>query len=135
MERKELYHLTNDIGMEYLDVVRDWQIIGLEGDFDNSGFLHPIVLIKGWPNEYEKYIGVIYISKKYAGGGAGFFSRFEYFCRIVACRFSGINPKYNYKGDVIWPSWYCTEEEFNVFIKKYNELHEKYDKYEKGDCA
>ena len=96
MERKELYHLTNDIGMKYLDVVRDWQIIGLEGDFDNSGFLHPIVLIKGWPNEYEKYIGVIYISKKYAGGGAGFFSRFEYFCRIVACRFSGINPKYNY---------------------------------------
>ena len=54
MERKELYHLTNDIGMKYLDIVKDWQIVGLEGDFNDSGFLHPIVLRKGWPNEKER---------------------------------------------------------------------------------
>lgn len=135
MERKELYKLTNSTGMEYLNYVKDWDIIGVEDDYNNTGYLYPIVKIKGWPNEGDSYLGVIYISKKYAGNGAGFFSRFEYFCRIVSCRLSGINPKYNYKGDIIWPAWYCTDEEFNVFLKKYNELHEKYDKYVKSDCA
>lgn len=135
MERKELYHLTNSTGMQYLDLIKDWEIVGVEEDFDNSGFLHPIVIIKGCPNEKEKYLGVVYISKKDAGGSAGFFSDFEHFCRIVSCTTAKINQKYDYKGDIAWPSWYCTKEEFDVFIKKYNELHEKYDKYIKSDCA
>ena len=135
MERQELYKLTNSNGMEYLNYVKDWDIIGVEDDYDNTGYLYPIVKIKGWPKEGDSYLGVIYISKKYAGNGAGFFSRFEYFCRIVSCRVSGINTKYDHKGDIIWPAWYCTDEEFNVFLKKYNELHEKYDKYVKSDCA
>lgn len=135
MEIEELYHLTNSTGIEYLKLIKDWKIIDVEGDFDNSGFLHPVVIIRGWSNEEKEYLGVIYISKKYSGGGAGFFSRFEYFCRIVGCRTANINPKYDYKGDIIWPSWYCTKEEFDVFIKKYNQLHEKYYKYIKSDCA
>lgn len=135
MERKELNELTNDVGVRYLDYVYDWEIIGVEEDYDGTGYLYPIAIIKGWPNENERFLGVIYISKKYAGNGAGFFSRFEYFCRIVSCRASGINPKYDHKGDIIWPAWYCTNEEYGVFVKKYNELHEKYDKYVKSDCA
>lgn len=135
MERKELNELTNDVGVRYLDYIYDWEIIGVEEDYDETGYLYPIAIIKGWPNKNERYLGVIYLGKKYSGNGAGFFSRFEYFCIIVACRKSGINPKYDHKGDIIWPAWYCTNEEYGVFVKKYNELHEKYDKYVKSDCA
>ena len=135
MEIKELYHLTNSDGIQYLDLIKDWEIVGVEKDFNNSGFLHPIVLIKGRTNDEEKHLGVISIPKKNTGGSASFFSDFEYFCRIVGCIIAKIKPKYNYKGNVIWPSWYCTEDEFDVFIKKYNELYEMYDKYIKSDCA
>ena len=40
---------------------------------------------------------------------------------------AGIKPKFNFHTSYpIWPWWYCSKDEYDVFFKEYKRLHEKY---------
>ena len=135
MEIKELYHLTNTESIEYLNSKRDWIFLGVEEGFDDLCNSYLVVLEDSLKNEQEKVIRVYCLPKKDSNGMVSYFSKFENFCIYAGCNIAKIKITYDYRGYIEWPIYRGTQKQQDVYFKKYTELHKKYDKYLKSDCA
>lgn len=57
-----------------------------------------------------------------------YFGGLEYFATVMGCDAAGIKARYNNEGLIVWPVWYSSPEQWNVFINKYNAIINKYTK-------
>ena len=122
MERKELIELTNEDGEKFVNnYLKNVFIISTEEDHTNSDFF--FVLIR-----YEQgSVSCLSFPKKGTTRKACTFGDFDYFAIMQACDIAGIKTKFNFHTSYpIWPWWYCSKDEYDVFFKEYKRLHAKY---------
>ena len=122
MERQDFIELTNEKEKKKVNNNHKNEYnIGTEEDHTNSDFF--FVLIR-----YEQgSVSCLSFPKKGTTRKACTFGDFDYFAIMQACDIAGIKPKFNFHTSYpIWPWWYCSKDEYDVFIKEYKRLHEKY---------
>ena len=124
MELQEIMEMTNDHGKNFL---KTWfakkRILGVEMSKSN-------IRRKEFTIIYRELLGnirtAVLPNAETFNDGCCFFGDIEYFTRLYALEKNNINPKWRIDGDIIWPVWYTTKEEFEKFLSTYKELKKRY---------
>ena len=124
MELQKIKEMTNDHGKKFLDM---WftkkEILGVEKTKSNIGRKEFTIVYRELGGDIRT--AVLPCSEN-SNDGCCFFGNLEYFVRFYALEQNNIKVKWSNNGNVMWPVWYTSKEDFQRFLRTYKALEAKY---------
>lgn len=122
MELKEIESMTNNHGKKFLGWLAGCNILGVERTETN-------ICRKEFTLVYEGKSGVmtaVLSDRGTENDGNCFYGNLEHFAMNFAAEKSGIRLKLRNSGNIMWPAWYTSQEDFNRWKVFYDEIMQKY---------